>query len=339
MRAAVYHGPRDIRIEEKPMPEIGPKDALVKVITGGICGSDTFAYLVDGMKTGIAPGFEFGHEYSGIVHQVGSEVEGITEGMRVVVQPMFIHPYGRDFACMACGFSEYAKIHDAKLGHNLYLLPDDLSFDQGALVEPFSVGMHGVNSGRAKPSDKALIYGVGPIGLSALAGLIALGCKDVAVSDISEFRLAKAREMGAAHTFNPQKDGNLLEFLKERHGEVATRRETFSDTDLYIDAAGVGQILLDTMMIYTKHLARIVVVGVHKKEISFNPIIVMSKQLTIQGSSGYDIEFEQVMGFMREGKADPRQMVTHNFPLSEITAAFEAATTPDEGIKVLVHMD
>lgn len=339
MKAAVYYGPRDIRIEELPIPEAGPRDVVVKVVSSGICGSDIHAYVEDGPSYGVMPGREFGHEFSAVVCQVGKEVEGIHEGMRVAINPLCVHPDGILVSAMAGGFSEYVRIHNAKIGHNLYNLPEAVSFDEGAIVEPLSVGMHSVNSGQAKPDDRVVIYGAGPIGLSALAGLKALGVKDVIVSDIVDFRLDKAKEMGASQVFNPQKDGNLAEFLKNYHGEVRTDMFACPGTDLYIDAAAVGQILIDTMNFIAKPMSRICIVAIYRIPVTIDPLIIMAKELLIRGSCAYDNEYDQVIGFMKDDKANPKTIITHIFPLSEISEAFETATRADEAIKVLVHMD
>jgi hypothetical protein len=160
----------------------------LKVIASGICGTDSTEYNVK--NTGaVLPGHQFGHEFAGTVAEVGSEITGMSVGMRVTVKPLTATRAGRRNSCMVGGFSEYMLVENAAVGYNIYPLPEELSLEEGALVEPFSVGMHGVNLAKPQPKECALILGAGPIGLSALAGMKALGVESVVVSDLSEFRL------------------------------------------------------------------------------------------------------------------------------------------------------
>ena len=332
MKAAIYQGVGNVEIVELPEPEPGPKDVIVKVIRSGICGSDIAEYFLTSSGA-IGEGSQFGHEFAGKVVRVGSEVTGIPEGLRVTVQPMRATGEGIIGAMMVGGFSEYMKVEEAEIGYNLYPLADCLSYDDGALTEPFAVGMGGVNTSNVQPTDRALILGAGPVGLGALAGMKALGVENVIVSDLSDLRLQKAKQLGADAVHNP-KETPLEEFLLKQYGE---RVNSWGLVDVIIDAAGAKP-ALESALDVTRYQSRVIVVALHKKPVSFNPIIFITKELTFKGSIGYDGEFDQVLGFMKEGKADLKPTISHRFPLSEIKQALLTANKQDEAVKVMIEM-
>lgn len=234
---------------------------------------------------------------------------------------------------MIGGFSQYVLIEDAAINFNIYPLPDNLTFEDGALVEPTSVGMHGVNTARPEQDDLALIIGAGPIGLGAVAGMKALGIKTVVVSDISEFRLGKAKELGADVLHNP-KEIDLVDYMGEIFPDLNPVMGYF---DVVVDAAGSGPALEDVVLL-AKGGSRISIVALHKKAIELEPMFFIYKNLEMKGSVGYPNEFPQVIDFMASGKVDMKPTVTHRFPLSEIDKAFKVTTKPDETIKVLIDM-
>jgi len=332
MKAAIYQGVGNVQVVEVAEPKPGPTDVLVQVFCSGICGTDIAEYHV--LNSGaVEIGHEFGHELAGVVAGVGSEVPGIREGMRVTVNPMTATRLGRRNSCMIGGFSQYMLVEDAKLNHNIYILPDNLSFEDGALVEPASVGMHGVNTARPQVDDLALIIGAGPIGLSAVAGMKALGIKNVVVSDISEFRLEKAKGLGADWLHNP-KEVDLVDFIGDAYPDLEPVMGYF---DVVVDAAGNGPALEDVIFI-AKGGVRISIVALHKKPIEIDPMFFIYKNMEMKGSVGYPTEFPQVIDFMASGKMDMKPTVTHHFPLSEINEALQATRNQDESIKVLIDM-
>lgn len=332
MKAAIYQGVGNVQVVDRPDPKAGPKDVVVKVMCSGICGTDITEYHVSNSGA-VEIGHEFGHEFAGTVVEVGSEVTGIPTGMRVTVNPMTASRLGRRNSCMIGGFSQYTLVEDAAVGFNIYPLPANLSFEDGALVEPFAVGMHGVNTAEPKPDDLMLILGAGPIGLSATAGAKALGIENVIVSDLSEFRLQKAKQLGADYVHNP-KEADLVDFLESIRPDMMP---IMGYMDCTVDAAGSAAALEDVIML-SKGGARISIVALHKNAMTLEPMFFIMKNLQMKGSVGYPNEFPQVIDFMASGKADLKPTVTHRFPLSEINAALKATIKTDEAIKVLIDM-
>jgi len=332
MKGAIYQGVGDVKVVDLPDPKAGPKDIIVKVALCGICGSDTAEYHYSNSGA-IMPGEQFGHEYSGTVVDIGKDVKGISEGMRITVNPMTATRVGRRNACMAGGFAEYALVEDAAIDYNVFPLPDHLALEDGALVEPGCVGMHGVNTAEPKLDDQLLILGAGPIGLSALAGAKALGVKNVIVSDLSEFRLQKAKELGADAIHNPKED-DLAEYLEEMYPD---QHPGMGYIDATVDAAGAASVLEDVTFL-SKGGARISIVALHKKSMDLELMLFIMKNLQMKGSVGYPTEFPQVLGFFIDGKVDLKPMVTHRYPLSEIDTALNMAIKADDAIKVLIDM-
>ena len=332
MKGIIYQGVGDVKLADLPDPKAGSKDIVIKIAMCGICGSDTAEYH-KANSGAVEPGRTFGHEFSGTVVEVGNEVSGIHEGMRVTVNPMTATRAGRRNACMVGGFAEYVLVEDAAVNYNVYPLADHLTFEDGALVEPGCVGMHGVNTAAPKTDDQMLILGAGPIGLSALAGAKALGVKDVIITDISEFRLQKAKELGADAVHNP-KEIDLVDFLENRYPD---QHPVMGFINATVDAAGVGSVL-EEMIYLSKGGARISIVALHKASIEIDPMFFIMKDLQMKGSVGYPTEFPQVLGFFTEGKADLKPTITHRYPLSDIKAALDMAVNVNEGIKVMVDM-
>jgi (R,R)-butanediol dehydrogenase/meso-butanediol dehydrogenase/diacetyl reductase len=217
MKAAVLHGPNDLRIETVPDPRPKPDQVILKIAHNGICGSD-LRMIEEGMPfstdphpvTGWCGPQIIGHEMSGEIVELGSEVSAWTVGDRVTVQPSYAcgtcDPCTRDFdhlcsaftvhggAAAGGGLSEWTAVGSGML----HRLPDSASLAQGALVEPLSVGRHAVRLADASPGDSALVVGAGPIGLSVTLSLIARGVDNILIAEPSAGRQTLLAELGLA---------------------------------------------------------------------------------------------------------------------------------------------
>ncbi|RLE79903.1 MAG: alcohol dehydrogenase, partial [Thermoprotei archaeon] len=213
MKAAVLKGPYDINVTDTERPEIGDDQVLIRVKRCGICGSDIHAYK------GKHPDFIIpiipGHEFSGVIEEVGSSVKRVKEGDRVVVEPLKVCGkcyYCRRGAYNKCtnlkvlgaqvngAFAEYIAVDERWV----YRLPDNVSFEEGAMVEPLAVAVHAVK--RANHiGNNVLVLGSGTIGLLLAQVLKIYGASEVIVTDIKDWKLNLAKEFGAI-TVNPLKD-------------------------------------------------------------------------------------------------------------------------------------
>jgi threonine dehydrogenase-like Zn-dependent dehydrogenase len=340
-------------VEEKPEPFCGEDDVIVRNVRSGICGSDVGAYLYGTMASGIFPGKEFGHEMTGVVYKTGKNITGIKNGLRVWVNPntSVINRWDSD---MAGAFSQYTVVHNAKLDYNLYPLPDDLSFDDAVLIEPFAVGTHGKNRAGCKKDTSVLIYGAGTIGLCVLNSLIAQGNKRVVVLDVSNDRLKIAEKMGAA-VCNPL-ETNYKDFLFSTFGETKSNTPLIIKTgegptdielvsgkavnaDVVIDCAGANNIAGDFMS-FAKPNATLVCIAIHKKEIPVNFRQIMSTEANIIGSRGYtNADIYEVIENLRQKNTRITDIITHHFKLSGAKKAFETASDPGAAIKVVFDME
>lgn len=328
------HAPNDIRIDEIERPVPGPDDVLVQVERCGICGSD-LSYAKIGGIPGAARPFAIGHEFAGVVAEKGANVRHFHVGDHVVVNPT-IGGNGIGSAGIKGAFAPYIVFNNAAAHpEGLLKLPPELDFDLGALVEPLSVGMHGVNQGRVVAGDKVVVFGAGPVGLAAAIAASYFQAEKVIVVDLSEKRLAVAREMGLT-TFKAD-SGDLTAFLMEQHGNVTNDPALGEQpgTDVFIEATGVGPVFQQICKIARKG-ARIVVVGVNFTPVELDMINLLMKELVITAAIEYPIEFPAVIEMLLSGTIDVRPLISHRFPLSRFDEAFAQARRQGEAVKVLV---
>lgn len=346
MKALIYYGPKDIRLEDIPRPTPGETDVVVKVMRAGICGSDLKAYLYSGDSVGIFPKGTFGldgqmgHEMVGVVDEVGGGVQGVAVGDRVFVNPTVCRRAGMMTCDMSGAFSEYVLVEDAAYGYNLLKLADGTGFDEAVMTEPLSVATHGKNVAGVKPHEKVVIYGAGTIGLCALEACLSVGCRQPVVVDVNPARLAVARELGATPC-DPAKDGPIADFLMEHFGCVTSPfGDKTVDVDAYIDCAGAGGIL-DEIVKMSKPKARISVVAVYKGDVTFDMVRFSSSELCLKGSLGYEAaDVLEAHNNIELHHNQVGRLVTHQFAHRDILKAFETAADPAGGaIKVVINYE
>ena len=327
------HGPGKVSLDEVPMPELGPRDALVRVKACGICGSDLGYIAYGGVGGPTRDPTPLGHEFAGVVERVGSAVTRHRPGQRVVVNPL---PHGNMIGNGGAlgAFTPEVVVRDVEAGGLLFPIPDDLPYDLAALAEPLGVGMHAVDRLQLAPGEQVAIFGAGPIGLMALAVLRWRGFDDVVVVDLSARRLAIARELGAALALDAGK-GDIWGPLRELHGvEKWLGVVPTSGTHAYIEASGAPTVMGDLIR-EAREGARIAVVALHRKlqPIDFMP--VMSKQLGILGSMGYPDDYTEMVRML--GEVDLSPAITHRFPLARFEEALDTARDASAAGKVIIE--
>lgn len=344
MKAGIFYKTGTVGVEEIEKPVPGPKDVIVRVLRGGICGSDVFAYRDNDRLTCVkqkgdhgATG-EFGHELCGIVDELGSEVEGIAVGDRVFVNPNTARRGGLA-AALAGAFSEYMYVEDAKYGYNMEKWGENVSNDHAALLEPMCVATHGKNQARITANDHVLILGGGAIGLCALSACLNAGCKNPVVVDLFDNRLEAAREMGGT-TFNSKTDGDMHEFLMNHFGVHTTFFGVpFPDIDAVIDCAGAAP-LLDQVLHMAKDKMRVAIIAGYAAPVSLDLSFFGSMQVEMHGSRGFEQkDVEEAFDNINNGRTNIDPIITHHFPLDQIKEAFEVANDPTRGaIKILIDV-
>jgi 2-desacetyl-2-hydroxyethyl bacteriochlorophyllide A dehydrogenase len=333
------YGPQDLRIDEVPRPVAGPRDVLVKVAMFGICGSD-LAFVKDGyIGRPTGQSVPLGHELTGTIAEVGSEVAGISVGQRVVVHPMKSGNRIGTGDPEHGGFAEYLLVREAVLGDSIFPIEDALSFDRAVLTEPIAVGMHGLNLGEVRKGDRAVVFGAGPIGLGAVAALKYRGASHIVAIDVVEERLERARQLGAEFVINPAKD-DVRAALEQALGTVPSMLsgQPLVNAELYVDCAGHGPLLQQAVEM-AKEGARIVILAKHKAPVVTDMVQVMSKELAIRGSLSYPTEFAEVIDMLGDSELDMDAMVSHTFDFEQFAEAFATAQNPQRSAKVIVRVN
>lgn len=333
MKIAIVSGPGETQVVDAPNPTVGPTDVVVKMRACGICGSDSLYIALGGLppRQGQMP---LGHEPAGEVIEVGAEVTGISVGDHVVINPM-VAPSGIIGNGGATGaLAEYLLIEKAIRGESLEVIPDDIPFEVAALNEPMAVARHGVHQVAPKPSDKAVVFGAGPIGLGATIAFKSLGVGHVVVVDLIPSRLDKALKVGADAVVNSA-DEDVAQRLIELHGAGESMFPGKAATDVYLDAAGVPAVI-NTALTAAKPGAKIAVVAVHKEPVPVDFLNVMSNEITIVGSMGYPNEIFEVTKDIIANWEKYAVIVSHTVPFEDVNEALRIAGTPGAADKVIV---
>jgi threonine dehydrogenase-like Zn-dependent dehydrogenase len=273
-----------------------------------------------------------GHEAAGVVIEVGSEVEDIEPGMPVIINPMItdgVIGNGSDEGA----FTDRLLVRGAQRDVTLHPMPEGMDFEVAALAEPLAVSLHGVNRGRVKPGDRAVVFGVGPIGLGIVLCLRHRGLTDIVSVDLSAFRLELARALGASATINAEQ-GNVRERLAELHGQEHTRFGEAVATDVYFDAAGASNIVPDIIDM-AKPDSRLVISAVYSQPVEINLVSFLIREMHVTSAVGYPAEFPEVIAILAEHAEEARQMISHRRDFDDIIAALDIASSPTCG-KVMI---
>ena len=315
MKTAIIHGPRDVRVEEVDVPEIGPDDALVQVKASGICGSDVHRYLgTDYGRNCWQYPMNSGHEYCGDVAQVGNRVKRFREGDKATLGVAWTGGH-------LGAFSGFVLIPEAD--NRLCKLPREVSHTDGALIETFVVAMKSCHRASPAAGDSILILGAGPIGLCVLLLCKARGMPDVTVSEPSARRRSLAEKIGA-RTIDPTED---LE-------EVVLSATKGKGTDLTFECAG-EQDTLNQAFALTRRGGRIGLIGHYRETPRFDVEGLIMKSMNVFGPAIEPSYFDEAVALLLEEKVDLAQMVSHTYPLEKAREAFDTASDVEESVKVL----
>ncbi|WP_080875951.1 2,3-butanediol dehydrogenase [Oceanobacillus timonensis] len=345
MKAAVWHGKKDIRIEEVNEKPLQDSEVKVRVAWAGICGSDLHEYEEgpvfvpdqekDPLTNEIAP-LTMGHEFAGIVEEVGKNVTKFKPGDRVAVNPTLTYGNKPEDVDAYDGFS-FIGLHGdggfTKFAHapegNTYLLPESLTLQDGALIEPTAVAVQAVKEAGLQFGDTVAIFGAGPIGLLTAIAAKAAGASKIVVLDLSQTRLEKAKELGATHVINSgEKD------------PVEAIKEIVPDgVDVSFEVAGVAPTFKQSIE-STKPRGTMVIVSIFAREIEWNPIQLTNTGVKITSSIAYTpTTFQQTVDLMGTGQLKPQGIITDQIELDNIVEqGFEALTADKSQAKILVEL-
>jgi len=342
-RAFVLHGIADMRLEQVEMPRPNRDEALVRIRSVGVCGSDVHYFRNGRIGSFVVTSpLILGHECSGEVVSVGSEVKDLKAGDRVVMEPGI--PCRK---CWYCKNGRYNKCPDIRFmatppyngsmveymawpADFLFKMPDRMTFQEGALVEPFAVGLFSTRRSGLYPSASVAILGAGPIGLATLEAVKAMGAGQVISVDVMPNRLALAEKMGATQVINAR-EKNAAEVIKElTNGEGA---------HFVFETAGT-----ETTVRQTAELARdggtVVLVGLPPElEIKMPIVECVIREVQFVTSFRYCNIFEEAITLMAHGKVDLKPLLTHEFTFDRTLEAFDVAErSKDKAVKVMINL-
>ncbi len=330
MKAAVLHAPRDVRIEERDRPEPGPREVLVQITAVGVCGSDVHYYEHGRIGPFVveAP-LVLGHESAGRVVELGEGASRHAVGDRVTLEPGV--PCGRCRECRAgrynlCrdvlffatppvdgAFAEFVTIHE----DFAFALPESLSDEEGALMEPLSVGVWACQKAGVSAGDRVLVTGAGPIGQLAMQCALAFGATEVTVSDVNERRLALARRTGATQVV---KAGEPLDFEADALIECSGHPRALTDGIKALRPAGVA-----------------VLVGMGPEEEGTLPLsVIQSREIWVTGTFRYANTYPTAIALAASGRVDLKAIISGHFGLDDADAALRAGREDPDSVKPIV---
>ena len=329
----------EVKTVEDPKPGRNDVVAAVKVV--GICGVDIHCYDWDDVarSLNLTLPYILGHEMSAEIIEIGKDVEGFEIGDRIAAET--------HIPCEKCSSCQRGNLHLCDnlrifgLGSNgafadytvvpsvvAYKIPEELSDEQGAVLEPLGVAVHTVERSGLRVGNSVAVTGCGPIGLLVIAVARAAGATQIVATDVVDYRLDLARQMGATTTLNPG-NTDVAEQVKQITGGMGV--------DNVFEASGNSQALETSLEILRKR-GTLVVVGVHAKTPSLNLLEnVIFKEASIVGTFGREIwgTWHRTAALLKSEKIDVKPILTHRFSLDEMDDAFQAAKSGESG-KILL---
>jgi (R,R)-butanediol dehydrogenase/meso-butanediol dehydrogenase/diacetyl reductase len=353
MRAARYHGVKDIRIEDVPEPDpdrLGATQVLIRPRSCGICGTDLHEYVAGPIVTPTEPhpltGAQLpqilGHELSADVVAVGSAVTNVVAGDRVSVMPLvycgecYFCRRGLNHLCtrMGCfGLSwDWGGLAGAGVveSYQAWRLPDEVSYEQGALVEPAAVAEWGVGRAGVGPGDRVLVTGAGPIGALAVLASLAAGAGEVYLSEPNPRRAARAQPLGATAIFDPRST-DVVEEVRERTEGLGV--------DVAIECAG-NEAALRTCLGSVRTHGAVAQVGLHVKNTAIDAMELSERELSLFGTWCYSVhDWPRIIAMVASGAFPVERAVSGRTTLEQtVEAGFERLIDPEgDEIKILVE--
>lgn len=321
MKALILKEYMQFTYEDVPIPELGPQDVLVQVKACGICGSDVHG--MDGSSGRRIPPLIMGHEASGVIARVGEQVTGWAEGDRVTFdstvyplddwyaqQGLYNLSDNRQVLGVSCedyrrhgAFAKYISVPQ----HILYRLPDSVSFNQAAMVEPISICLHALNLTPLHLHDSALVVGSGMIGLFMVQVLRAAGCGQIIAIDLEDHKLKLAGRLGATTVLNPRRD------------DIPTSVRALTDgrgADVVFEAVGITA-TIKTALENIRKGGAVTLIGNISPTIELPLQIVVTRQIRLQGTCGICGEYPAALRMIEKGIIRIDDLVSATAPLAD----------------------
>lgn len=338
-RAVVVHAPHHLELETRPTPEIGPGQVRVRVHTGGICGSDLHYYHAGGFgAVRIKAPMILGHELSGTVEAVGSDVAFVAPGQRVAVNPSL--PCGKCANCRRglrhhCtdmrffgsamrwphvdgGFRDFVTCDASQA----IPIAEHVSFAEAALAEPLAVCLHALNRAGNLVGKRVLITGAGPIGSLMVAVCRLGGAVEIAVTDIVDQPLATAKELGADIIINTRDQPEALAAHTKANGKF----------DIHFEAAGSPPAVLSGLAeLGARGICVLIGQGA---EVPLQVSSLIGREIDMRASFRFDTEYQLAIDYLEGGRLNVKSLVSASLPVAQFQDAFDLASDKTRSNKV-----
>ena len=333
-QAAVLYAPHDIRIEERAVPKTGPREVLIEIKAIGVCGSDVHYYEHGRIGSYVVrQPLILGHESAGVIVDVGEGVGRERIGQRVAIEPGV-----PDGVCRQCRTGHYNLCPNVRffgtppidgaftnyvtiLSDFAYALPDQMSDEEGALIEPLSVGLWACRKAKLRGGDHVLITGAGPVGILAMKVALALGVTEITMTDISPQRLEVARKLGATRTVNVAQQ---------------SLADAGVEADVLIECSGNQRALKDGILAL-QPAATAVAVGMGPGEEASIPLsFIQNREIILTGTFRYANTYADAIALVASGHIDLKPIITGHYTLAEAEQALQATQNDPANIKSVV---
>src|SRR2546425_6844235 len=333
-QAAVLYAPHDIRIEERPVPRPGPGEVLIEITAVGVCGSDVHYYEHGRIGSYVVrQPLILGHESAGVIMAVGEGVSKSRIGERVAIEPGI-----PDGTCQQCRTGHYNLCPNVRFfgtppidgaftnyvtvpGSFAYTLPASMSDEEGALIEPLSVGVWACRKAQLQGADHILVTGTGPVGLLAMKVALALGATQITMTDVSPQRLEVARKLGATRTVNVAQQ---------------SLADAGVEADVLIECSGNQRALKDGIHAL-QPAATAVAVGMGPGEEASIPLsFIQNREIILTGTFRYANTYADAIALVASGHIDLKPIITGHYTLAEAEQALQATRSDPANIKSVV---
>ena len=340
MKQQVMTAPGKIEFNDIPIPELKENDVLVKIMRIGVCGSDIHVY--HGKHPYTSYPVTQGHEVSGNIEKIGKNVMDLRPGDKVTIQPQIVFDN-----CYPCTHGKYHICDDLKVmgfqttgtGSEFFVvdfkkvikLPDDMTYEQGAMIEPCAVAVHAVSRVGDITSFNVLVLGAGPIGNLIGQTAKALGAKAVMITDLSDFRLGIAKEVGIDFTINRKKQELSEEIIKAFGPDKA---------DLIIECVGANE-TIDSAIDNARKGSNIIIIGVFGDKPTINLGFVQDRELKLIGTLMYQTnDYNKAIELVNTNKIKLEPLMTKHFPFEDYQKAYKfIEDKKDKVMKVFIDVN
>lgn len=330
--------PFTVAFKTKMVPDLKDNEILIEIHSSCLCGSDL--HIFKGRHPAVKLPVTIGHEFAGVVVKTGEQAKKFKIGDRVTVEPSSV--CGVCEACRTGHYSYCTRISFLYREGNgamckyiavredfTYLLPDAVSDDAGAMIEPLAVAVHATRRGDIRLGERILVIGAGAIGILVAALCYRSGAKTVLLVDRVDYRLAKAREIAPILTINTS-ENDLRQAVQDTFGP--------NGPDKVFECVGLQDTLNDAMAL-VRMGGLVTVVGIFEQpQAMINAALFVSREIRVQGSQSYCFDFQTAIDLAPEIR--PERLITHSFPMSQLQCALNMAIDRTaESVKIVVHPD